>query len=209
MFTGLVDGMGTVIAREPRGADERLSISVPPGYLDDAHEGDSIAVAGVCLTLLAGGEGELHVDASVETLACTTLGQRRPGDAVNLERALRVGDRLGGHLVSGHVDGCATLREQRPDGRAQRLEFDAPAGLARYIAPKGSVCLDGVSLTVNAVTGARFEVCIIPHTLEVTTLGALQPGASVNLEVDLLARYLARLWDARDTTGDGANGERS
>ena len=209
MFTGLVDAMGTVQAREARGADARLVVSVPAGYLDGAREGDSIAISGVCLTLLAGPEDELRADVSAETLACTTLGERQPGDAVNLERALRAGDRLGGHLVSGHVDGRAMLLERKPDGRAQRLTFEAPSELARFIAPKGSVCLDGVSLTVNHVDGARFEVCIIPHTLDVTTLGALEPGDSVNLEVDLVARYLARLWDARSPAGDRANGERT
>jgi riboflavin synthase len=137
--------------------------------------------------------GHFRADVSQETLGLTTLGLLREGQAVNLELALQAHDRLGGHLVSGHVDGMATLLARRPDGRAERLEFEVPGPLARYLARKGSVCLDGVSLTVNDVDGCRFGVCLIPHTLEVTTLGALRPGQHVNLEVDLVARYLERL----------------
>ena len=207
MFTGLVDGVGTLRARETHGADERFVIAVPDGYLDGIRTGDSVAVAGVCLTLVDAARGDMRADVSAETLARTTLGERQPGDPLNLERALRVGDTLGGHLVSGHVDGRATLLERRPDGRSERMSFDAPSDLARFIAPKGSVCLDGVSLTVNEVRGNRFGVCIIPHTLEATTLGTLQAGMDVNLEADLLARYLSRLWEQRD--GGGAHGGRS
>jgi riboflavin synthase len=139
------------------------------------------------------GGWRFQADVSQETLGLTTLGRLREGQAVNLELALQAQDRLGGHLVSGHVDGMATLVSRRPDARAERLEFEVPAALARYLARKGSVCLDGVSLTVNDVDGCRFGVCLIPHTLEVTTLGELRPGGLVNLEVDLVARYLERL----------------
>jgi riboflavin synthase len=143
--------------------------------------------------MLEPGGGQFSADVSQETLSLTTLGGLQEGAAANLELALRAEDRLGGHLVTGHVDGLATLLERRPDGRAERLEFEVPGELARYVARKGSVCLDGVSLTVNSVDGRRFSVCLIPHTLEITTLGELLPGQRVNLEVDLVARYLERL----------------
>jgi riboflavin synthase len=193
MFTGIVTAQGSLLEKTPAGGDSRLSFEGGDLSLDGCRSGDSICVAGVCLTLLEPAGGRFQADVSPETLALTTLGGLDRGARVNLELAVRADDRLGGHLVTGHVDGIATLRSRRPDARAERLEFEAPGPLARYIARKGSVCLDGVSLTVNAVDGARFSVCLIPHTLAVTTLGRLQPGDGVNLEVDLVARYLERL----------------
>lgn len=197
MFTGIVTAMGTVRQKTAAGDDCRLTIDCGRLSLDGCRSGDSISVSGVCLTMLEPGRhadgGRFHADVSQETLDVTTLGGLREGQAVNLELALQAHDRLGGHLVSGHVDGLATLLSRRPDARAERLEFEVPVPLARYLARKGSVCLDGVSLTVNDVDGRRFGVCLIPHTLEVTTLGGLRPGVRVNVEVDLVARYLERL----------------
>lgn len=197
MFTGIVTAKGTLRQKAELGGDCRLSFGTGALSLEGCRSGDSICVSGACLTMLepgmdAGG-GRFEADVSQETLGLTTLGQLREGQAVNLELALQAQDRLGGHLVSGHVDGMAALVSRRPDARAERLEFEVPEPLARYLARKGSVCLDGVSLTINDVDGCRFGVCLIPHTLEVTTLGELQPGGRVNLEVDLVARYLERL----------------
>jgi riboflavin synthase len=193
MFTGIVQAIGTIHALHPRQGD--LELEITPGALNlgGAKLGDSIAVSGVCLTIARLTGAAFVADVSRETLACTTLGDAKAGQAVNLELALRAGEPLGGHLVAGHVDGVGRLLARREDGRSCRLEFEIPAGLARYVAPKGSVCIDGVSLTVNEVEGARFGVNLIPHTLTASTLGALQAGARVNVEVDLLARYLERL----------------
>ena len=202
MFTGIVMSKGTVRRRTATGGDCRLTVDCGVLSLEGCRSGDSICVSGACLTMLepnreagleADGGWRFEADVSQETLGLTTLGRLREGQAVNLELALQAHDRLGGHLVSGHVDGMAALVSRRPDARAERLEFEVPAALARYLARKGSVCLDGVSLTVNDVDGCRFGVCLIPHTLEVTTLGELRPGGLVNLEVDLVARYLERL----------------
>lgn len=197
MFTGIVTAKGTLRHKAELGGDCRLSFASGALSLEGCNSGDSICVSGTCLTMLnpvndAGG-WHFQADVSQETLSLTTLGQLREGQAVNLELALQAHDRLGGHLVSGHVDDMALLLSRRPDARAERLEFEVPAALARYLARKGSVCLDGVSLTINDVDGCRFGVCLIPHTLEVTTLGELRPGERVNLEVDLVARYLERL----------------
>jgi len=193
MFTGIVQSMGSVAALEPRGGDLRLRIRAPGIDAARLQLGDSVACSGTCLTVV-GLEGDAFLaDVSRETLALTTLGQWREGQAINLEPALRAGDPLGGHLVSGHVDGMALLVDRREDARSLRLRWRAPPALARFIAPKGSVALDGVSLTVNEVEGAEFGVNLIPHTQQVTTLGALAPGASVNLEIDVMARYAARL----------------
>jgi riboflavin synthase len=194
MFTGIVQGVGRVATAVPHGDGRR--VSVDPGVLDlgDVHEGDSIAVAGCCLTVVEKTRGMLSFDVSAETLACTA-GLDRPG-RVNLEKALRLSDRLGGHLMSGHVDGVGGVTGLEPVGDADgsmTLTIDAPPALARFIAPKGSIAVDGVSLTVNAMTGQSFAINLIPHTLAVTTLGELAPGARVNLEVDLVARYIARL----------------
>ncbi|HEX3836880.1 MAG TPA: riboflavin synthase [Steroidobacteraceae bacterium] len=193
MFTGIVQDTGTVAALSARGGDVRLAIRV--ARLDLAHTrlGDSICVQGCCVTAVALTAAEFEADLSRETLALTTLGRLAVGAPVNLEPALRAGDALGGHLVSGHVDGVAILVSRSTDARSTRMVFEAPAALARFIARKGSVALDGVSLTVNELDGLRFGVNLIPHTLEVTTLGQLVPGASVNLEIDQVARYVERL----------------
>jgi len=193
MFTGIVQAIGTVAAIETRGGDARLRIATGGLDLGDVQLGDSIAVAGVCLTAVALDAGSFTADVSAETLACTTLGTRRAGDAVNLEKALTPSSRLGGHLVSGHVDGVGEVTSRESEARSVRFRVRAPAPLAKYIAAKGSVCVDGVSLTVNAVDGSVFELNIVPHTLAHTTLDALKTGDRVNLEVDLIARYLERL----------------
>lgn len=199
MFTGIIQAIGTVHRLEARGEDLRLHIDTGALDLSGASTGDSIAVNGACLTAVTLSDHGFAADVSTETLACTTLGETREGDPVNLETALTPSTPLGGHLVSGHVDGIGTLEERRPDARSVRLGFLAPEELARYIARKGSLCIDGVSLTVNDVDGARFAVNIVPHTLQATTFGQFQPGHRVNLEVDLVARYLERLLGERLT----------
>lgn len=193
MFTGIIHSIGTVVAATAREGDLRLEVDA--AGIDPARMalGDSVAVAGVCLTVAARTPRGFAADVSRETLALTTVGQWRVGERVNLEAALRAGDALGGHLVSGHVDGRAALLERSGDARSQRLRFRVPAELARYCARKGSVAVDGVSLTVNDVDGADFGVNLIPHTQSVTTLGDLRPGAQVNLEIDVIARYAERL----------------
>lgn len=193
MFTGIVLDVGHVLTREIRGGDLRLVIECARLDLASTRVGDSICVQGCCLTATAVQGRTFAADISRETLALTTLGELGAGDAVNLEPALRAGDALGGHLVSGHVDGVAQVRAVSDDARSRRVSIGVPPALARYLAPKGSVAVDGVSLTINTVEGASFGVNIIPHTQEVTTLGGLIVGARVNLEVDQLARYLARL----------------
>ena len=193
MFTGIVATMGTLQSRQSFDGDLRIRFEVPAFLMEGSSIGDSISVSGVCLTMLEPDETGFSADLSVETLDLTSLGDRNTGDRVNLELALRASDRLGGHLVSGHVDGLAKLISRSVDARSERFLFETEQNLARFIAPKGSVCLDGVSLTVNIVEDNRFSICIIPHTLEVTTLGSLAAGQSVNLEVDLIARYLERL----------------
>ncbi len=195
MFTGIVETMGTLVGRTDVGGDRRLLIDTGSLSLAGCASGDSISVSGACLTMLDPAANRFTADVSRETLALTILGGLEEGEPVNLELAMGVSDRMGGHLVTGHVDGLGSLVSRAPDGRAERFEFEAPRELARYIARKGSVCIDGVSLTVNAVQGRRFSVCLIPHTMEITTLGRLQPGDRVNLEVDLIARYLERLMD--------------
>lgn len=193
MFTGIVQAVGRVAAIERRGGDVRLVIDSAGLGLGDVAPGDSIAVAGVCLTAIELDGPCFAADVSVETLDHTTLGALRAGDPVNLEKALRLADRLGGHLVSGHVDGVGKVLDVREDARSQRWTFEAPAALARYIATKGSICIDGTSLTVNEVEGARFGVNLIPHTVECTTFRVRRPGDAVNLEVDMVARYVERL----------------
>ncbi|HEY6824134.1 MAG TPA: riboflavin synthase [Steroidobacteraceae bacterium] len=193
MFTGIVQDIGRVLAREARGGDVRLTIGCGRLELSSARVGDSLCVQGCCLTAVELDRNSFAVDVSRETLALTTLGELEPGALVNLEPALRAGDPLGGHLLSGHIDGVALITEAHSDARSLRLSIETNVELARYLAPKGSVALDGVSLTINTVQGASFGVNIIPHTQSNTTLGRLTAGARVNLEVDQLARYVARL----------------
>lgn len=196
MFTGIVQATGKVAAAETRGGDLRLTLDASElATRVDAVRlaiGESIAVSGVCLTVVSWQDGCFVADVSRETLALTTLGQLRVDDVVNLEAALRAGDPLGGHLMSGHVDGLAEVVGLARDARSLRVEIEAPEALARFIAPKGSVALDGVSLTVNEAAGRRFGVNLIPHTVEVTTFGDLCLGRLLNLEVDQLARYVQR-----------------
>lgn len=193
MFTGIIQAVGRIAALEPRGADMRLYVHTGKLDLTDVSLGDSIAVSGVCLTAVELPGDGFWADVSSETLLRTTLGAVVPGSRVNLEKALTPVSRLGGHLVSGHVDGVGVVRERRDDGRSERFRLEAPDELARYIAEKGSICIDGVSLTVNAVHGAQFDLNIVPHTLQETTLEAYSVTRRVNLEVDLIARYLERL----------------
>jgi riboflavin synthase len=202
MFTGIVTDIGDVVAVRARGEGLRrlkIACSYPRASI---VEGASIACSGVCLTVVAIGEDDgrtwFSVDAAAETLRLTTVDGWRHGTKINLERALRVGDELGGHIVAGHVDGLATLIARDDLTEMARLTFRAPPALARFIATKGSVALDGVSLTVNDVDHDTFAVLIIPHTLKMTTLGALAAGAEVNLEVDLMARYAARLMETSE-----------
>jgi riboflavin synthase len=193
MFTGIVQDVGRIQQREMRDGAARLTIGVDRLELARAALGDSICVQGVCLTLVSLKDRSFVADVSRETLAVTTLGELAEYAAVNLEPALRLGDALGGHLVSGHIDGVATVIDATNDAGSCRLTVQAPADLARYIARKGSVALDGVSLTVNSVEATHFGVNLIPHTLAVTTLGRIKSGARVNLEIDQVARYVERL----------------
>jgi riboflavin synthase len=198
MFTGIIQAIGQLASSELRGGDRRMTFKVGSLDLDDVTVGDSIAVAGVCLTALDITTDQFAADVSRESLSLTTLGALQPGSSVNLEKALRLSDRLGGHLVSGHVDGLGRVIDIQPDARSQRWTFEVPATLARYIASKGSVCIDGVSLTVNEVEGLRFGVNLIPHTQQVTTFGSRRIGDAVNIEVDRMARYAERLGEFRD-----------
>jgi riboflavin synthase len=193
MFTGIIRAIGTVIVLQRRGSEAGLRIDSGKLDLAEVHIGDSIAVSGVCLTVTHVAKNGFDFDVSQETLSRTTLGELRPGSRVNLEPALTLKDHLGGHLTSGHCDGVGTVLERMPAGESVRFSIRTPVDLAKYIAEKGSICVDGVSLTVNEVRDNLFEVNIIPHTLQATTLNEYQPGRKVNLEVDLLARYLERL----------------
>jgi riboflavin synthase len=193
VFTGIVQDVGTVKAREARGGDTRIVIAFNELDPSRFQIGDSICVQGCCLTATELRNGTFAADVSRESLSLTTLGDLDVGSSVNLEPSLRAGDPLGGHLVSGHVDGVAQVIAMSGDARSQRLKFSVPSELARYIARKGSVAIDGVSLTINEVEGATFGVNIIPHTQSVTTLGKLKVGTRVNLEVDQVARYVDRL----------------
>lgn len=193
MFTGIIQAIGEVRAIETRGGDARLHVATGSLDLQGTRIGDSIAVNGVCLTAVELKRDGFRADVSGETLARTTLDAWRSGTPVNLEKALLPTTPLGGHLVSGHVDGVGRVMDRRDAARSVFFRIGAPEGLAKYIAEKGSVCIDGVSLTVNAVQGATFDLNIVPHTLQATTLGRLQAGQPVNIEVDLLARYLERL----------------
>ena len=193
MFTGLIQAVGRIVAHEPSGGDLRLHIAFADLDRADVTLGESIAVSGVCLTVVAFDAVRFAADVSNETLALTTLGSLPVGAAVNLERALRASDRLGGHMVSGHVDGIGQVAHVRNDGRSQRWRFSAAPELLRFIASKGSVAIDGVSLTVNAVDDSGFEVNLVPHTIEHTAFAQTAVGAAVNIEVDVVARYVERL----------------
>ncbi len=197
MFTGLIEGVGRLAAREPRGGDVRFTFATGSLPFDQVQLGESIAVNGVCLTVIAFDAASFQADASTETLGLTTLGTLVEGAALNLERVMRPSDRLGGHLVSGHVDGLGRVLSVHGDARAQRWRFAAPAPLLKYIARKGSICVDGVSLTVNEVDAEGFEVALIPHTVAHTRFAETTVGEAVNLEIDLVARYVERLLGAR------------
>lgn len=206
MFTGIIESLGLIAAVEPIAGDMRMRIEAADGYLADIALGDSVAVSGICLTVREKTAKGFAADLSVETLHATSSGKWTPGRRVNLEKALTPNKALGGHLVSGHVDGLGHLVEKHEEARSWRMLFEVPADLSRYIARKGSITIDGISLTVNEVEGGprpeaatcTFGVNIIPHTLSQTTLGDLKPGDAVNLEVDLVARYLERLLAARE-----------
>ena len=193
MFTGLVQAVGSLRDAQPRGGDLRLRIDVGALPMDGVQLGESIAVSGVCLTVVEFDSHAFAADLSNETLSLTTLGALAMGAPVNLERALLPTMRLGGHLVAGHVDGIGHVEKIWDDGRSQRWRFNAPVGLLRYIANKGSICVDGVSLTVNVADDTGFEVNLVPHTIEHTAFASTQAGSPVNLEVDLIARYVERL----------------
>jgi riboflavin synthase len=193
MFTGIIQSVGSIRAIEQRDGDRRITIETGDLALDRAELGDSIAVNGVCLTAVEFDSGAFVADVSRETLAVTTLEKLVTGARVNLEPALTLGTPLGGHLVSGHVDGVGAMVSREPEARSTRMVFRLPDDLARYVAKKGSICIDGTSLTVNDVQGSEFGVNIVPHTLEHTIMGGYEPGTAVNLEVDLIARYLEKL----------------
>ena len=193
MFTGIVLAKGSVSGVEKRGGDVRLRIEAGDLDMSDVALGNSVCVSGVCLTAIDPDAKGFYADVSIETLSRTTLGELVAGNAVNLEKSLRLSDRLGGHLVSGHVDAIGRVASVVPDARSQRWRFEVPAHLAKYIAAKGSICIDGVSLTVNDVDANTFGVNLIPHTIAVTTFADKKIGDAVNIEVDLIARYVERL----------------
>ena len=193
MFSGIIQVIGSIKSRQPKGRDLTLEINAPGLGLDQVAIGDSIAVDGVCLTATTVNEHSFVADLSTETLACSALGRKRAGAPVNLEKALCLGDALGGHLVSGHVDAVGKLLGRRDDARSVVMTFSLPESVARFVAAKGSICIDGVSLTVNRVTDDSFTINVVPHTLEATTMGRYRGGTEVNLEVDLVARYIDRL----------------
>ncbi len=206
MFTGIIQSVGKIAALEKRGDDMRLRIDTGKLDLSDVALGDSIATSGVCLTAVdLPGDG-FWADVSAETLAHTTLCDLKIGDQINLEKALTPTTRLGGHLVSGHVDDVGEVVDRWSDGRSERFRLRAPAALARYIAAKGSVCIDGISLTVNKVKASEFELNIVPHTLTETTMGDFKPGRRFNLEIDIIARYLERLLLGDKAATPGASG---
>lgn len=199
MFTGIIESIGRIRTLEPIGGDVRLHIDTGTLDMRDVVLGESIAVSGVCLTVVAFDASSFAADVSNETLSRTTLGGLKPGSAINLERAMRADGRFGGHMVSGHVDGVGEVVAIVQDARSQRWRFRVPQALARYIAEKGSICIEGTSLTVNRVDGADFEVNLVPHTVVHTNFSELDAGARVNIEVDLVARYLERLVCSRDS----------
>lgn len=192
MFTGLIEGTGILLRTDRHGVDARMVIK--PGFaMDNLALGESIAVDGACLTVVSFRGDAFTADVSAETLARTTLGAKQPGRRLNLERAMRMGDRLGGHLVSGHVDGIGVLRDRTREGRSWRLFFEIPPQLARYVIAKGSIAVNGISLTVNGCSEGRFDVNVVPHTAEQTTIDELQGGDEVNIETDLIGKYVERM----------------
>jgi riboflavin synthase len=193
MFSGIIKSTGRIAAIEDHAGDKRISISVDAPNLDDVKTGDSISVNGVCLTVTDCSRKQFTVDISAETLACTTFNKFKAGSQVNLEKALQLSDRLHGHLVTGHVDGVGTIKDRKPDARSEKIDITCPVKLLRYISKKGSVCIDGVSLTVNKKSATGFTVNIIPHTLEQTIISNYTKGTRVNIEVDIIARYLESL----------------
>ena len=193
MFTGIISAIGELAELEPRGGDARLSINAGGLSMSDVQLGDSIACNGTCLTAVELTENGFVADVSVETLTLTTTGNLKPGNRINIEKAMQASDRFGGHIVSGHVDGIGEVVSLHEDARSWRFRIRAPRELAKYVAHKGSITVDGTSLTVNHVDGAEFELNIVPHTMTHTIMGDYQVGSKVNLEVDLVARYLERL----------------
>ncbi len=207
MFTGLIETAGTLRRLEPRGPGVRLVVGAPRAMVAELTLGESVAVDGACLTVIGASGDCFEVDASAETMDRTTLGDRRVGDRVHLERALRLGDRLGGHLVAGHIDATGTVRRVEALGEALVVYFDAPPEVARYLVPKGSIAVDGVSLTVNTVDAAGFSVALVPHTLTIVHLHQKKVGARVNLEADLIGKYVERLLAGRqDEAGRSGSG---
>lgn len=200
MFTGIIEAIGEIKRVEQQQGDVRLTVATNDLNLSDAQLGDSIAVNGVCLTAIELSAGLFVADVSNETLSATTMADIKAGSPVNLECALQAQTRLGGHMVSGHVDGVGRVLERKSDARSVRFTFAMPAEISRYVAQKGSICIDGISLTVNTVDDSSFSVNIVPHTLEMTTLGHRNVGDAVNLEVDVIARYLERLMLGQSTT---------
>lgn len=204
MFTGIIEAVGKISAMEYRGGDMRLRIDTGRLDMSDVKLGESIAVSGVCLTAVEFDKKSFVADVSGETLAHTIFGDLAKGDNVNLEKALTPSSRLGGHMVSGHVDGVGEIVSRTKDARSIRFQLRAPKDLTRYIAKKGSICIDGISLTVNEISGDMFNLNIVPHTLEQTTMAGFEPGRKVNLEVDVIARYLEQLIKAGDDLAPSA-----
>lgn len=203
MFTGLIEGVGTLLRMDRHGPDAQMVIR--PHYSPEGITlGESIAVDGACLTVVSFQDGVFAADVSAETLSRTTLGDKKPGAMLNLERALRVGDRLGGHFVSGHVDGVGVLREKRPEGRSSRLYFGMPQALSRYMIEKGSVAVNGISLTVNGCKADSFDVNIVPHTGQETTVTRLRIGEPVNIETDLIGKYVEKMMRSRAQPNESA-----
>ena len=207
MFTGIIEAIGSVAKLQQLGSDWRLTIDSGKLDLSDVVLGDSIAVNGCCLTVVEMQKNLFGADVSNESMRCTALGQFKGGTPVNLEKAMLASGRLGGHIVSGHVDGVGNLIESSADGASVRLVYEAPKEIAKYIADKGSICIDGTSLTVNEVSGLKFTVNVIPHTQTETIIGDYKVGQRVNLEVDLIARYLERLLQGTDSSEEGLNKE--
>ncbi len=193
MFTGLIETCGTLRRVAPLEKGVSLDIAAPPEMVAELSLGESVAVDGCCLTVTGTGPDSFEVDASAETLRCTTLSDRKPGDPLHLERAMKLGERLGGHLVSGHIDATGAVTSNEPLGEARNVWFEVPGDLARYLVPKGSVAVDGISLTINEVEGSRFSVALIPHTQSIVHLHKKGPGDRVNLEADLIGKYVERL----------------